>query len=289
MYLCGGLQKILMLDFSATKLNQSLYYFISGLGEQMRIAIFDSGLGGITVLNEAMKQLPRESFLYYADTLHVPYGTKPKLEVKQYIFDSIHSIMKKDIKAIVIACNTATSIAIADLRNAFGVPMIGMEPAVKPAIEMNRLTGRRVLVLATPLTLRESKYNELINRVDDLSIVDSLPLPELVEYCEKLNFNDAFIADYFINKLSSFNLVEYGTIVFGCTHYPFYKHILTELIPTHIRIIDGSMGTVKQLNKILSSQELLNDSGNQSVEFICSDRNKEYINKMEQALKIYSE
>src|SRR5690606_11353196 len=104
----------------------------------------------ITVLNEAMTQLPHEDFIYYADTLHVPYGTKPKDEVKQYILNSIAEVMQEEVKALVIACNTATSIAISELRSLYTIPIIGMEPAVKPAVEMNRHLGRRVLVMATP-------------------------------------------------------------------------------------------------------------------------------------------
>jgi glutamate racemase len=256
----------------------------------MRIAFFDSGLGGITVLHEGIRRFPNEDFLYYADTLHVPYGTKPKSEVKQYIFSAVDSMMNKDIKALVIACNTATSIAISELRRFYTtIPIVGMEPAVKPAVALSRRTGRRVLVLATPLTLRESKYIELVNRIDDMSIVDSLPLPELVEYCESLQFDRTIMKAYFNEQFAQFNLNDYGTLVLGCTHYPFYRQILAELLPTHIQIIDGSSGTVNRLNELLSSHSLLNGSGSGDVQFVCSDESREYAAKMEKALRIYSE
>lgn len=253
----------------------------------MRVAFFDSGLGGITVLSEAMKQLPNEDFLYFADTLHVPYGSKPKQEVKAFILQSVASIMEQDIKALVIACNTATSIAISEIRSLYDIPVIGMEPAVKPAVEMNRHMGRRVLVLATPLTLREAKYNELVNRVDDLSIVDSLPLPELVQYCEALNFDEAFLTNYFLTQLSPYVLEDYGTLVLGCTHYPFYKQLLTKLLPAHINIIDGSKGTVKRLHELLITHSIQSDSGHADVEWMCSRVDEAYISKMQAALRGY--
>jgi glutamate racemase len=250
----------------------------------MRLAFFDSGIGGITVLYQAMKQLPREDFLYYADTLHVPYGTKSKDEVNRYVKNSIDRIIKEDVKAIVIACNTATSIAVSELRSSYEIPIIGMEPAVKPAIEMNRTTGKRVLVFATSLTLKQDKYAELISRVDDQYIVDSLPLPELVEYCEALIFDGEAITGYFNKVLSEFDLSIYGTIVLGCTHYPFYKATLQKILPHHIQIVDGSKGTVNRLTEVLKSQDQLSSHGNSHIKFLCSNNDPAYIRKMEMAL-----
>jgi len=253
----------------------------------MRIAFFDSGIGGISVLHEAMKVLPGESYLYFADTLHVPYGPKTKEEVRTYVKESIDRIIKEDVKALVIACNTATSIAIAELRNAYDIPIIGMEPAVKPAVEMNRSTGKRVLVFATELTLKQAKYRELVSRIDDQSIVDSLPLPELVEYCEALNFERTELTAYFHAKLAGFNLnTSYGTVVLGCTHYPFYTSILRELLPQHIQIIDGSKGTVNRLVQVLRSKDLFSRQESVPVKFLCSSDDLEYIAKMERALDL---
>lgn len=255
----------------------------------MRIAFFDSGLGGLTVLSEAMKELPQEDFLFYADTLHVPYGTKAKEDVKSYIHHAMETIMKEEVKAIVVACNTATSMAISDLRKAYPIPVIGMEPAVKPAVEINRSSGKRILVLATPLTIKESKYRDLVRRVDSMHIVDSLPLPELVEHCEALNFDQKVMKDYFTKQFESFDLNEYGTIVLGCTHYPFYKSILSDLLPAHIRMIDGSKGTVNRLIQVLSDNDLLSSSGNRDVKLFNSRQSMEYTEKMKKALSIYRE
>ncbi|WP_088043858.1 glutamate racemase [Bacillus sp. EAC] len=249
----------------------------------MKIAFFDSGIGGLTVLNEAMKKLPNEEFVYFADTLHVPYGTKSKEEVSAFVKQSVEMIIEEDVKALVIACNTATSIAVSELRAMYNFPIIGMEPAVKPAVEMNRTTGKRVLVMATPLTLKQTKYNELISRVDDQSIVDSLPLPELVRYCENLNFDENVMIDYFKSKLSTFSIHSYGTVVLGCTHYPFYRDILKKILPD-VQIVDGSIGTVNRLIHLLSDNNQLKTQGNSSIKFMCSNHDQQYIEKMKTAL-----
>ncbi|GGA45113.1 glutamate racemase [Paenibacillus physcomitrellae] len=250
----------------------------------MRIAFFDSGIGGLTVLNEAIRKLPDEDFLYFADTLHVPYGTKSLAEVNQYVKESVQAIMQEEIKALVVACNTATSAAISELRGMYSIPIIGMEPAVKPAVEISLEEGRRVLVFATPLTLSQAKYTDLVARVDDHSIVDSFPLPELVPYCESLNFDPVEIGQYFRTKLAPLDLSQYGTVVLGCTHYPFYRDILREVLPAHIELIDGSKGTVKRLTTMLSERHLLGTQGTSSIKLMCSGPNPEYIAKMEKAL-----
>lgn len=254
----------------------------------MRIALFDSGLGGLTVLSEAVKQLPNEDFLFFADTLHVPYGTKTKDQVLDYVRQSVDMILQDEIKALVIACNTATSAAAEELRREYDIPIIGMEPAVKPAVEMNRLTGKRVLVAATPLTLHQSKYTQLVSRVDDHSIVDSLPLPELVGYCESLEFDPDRMTWYFLDKFADYRLEEYGTLVLGCTHYPFYTRILRQILPPHIEIIDGSAGTVRRLDYILKKTGTSGTQRGGDIRFACSSGDPEYMAKMHRAYDYYS-
>ncbi|BFT73572.1 glutamate racemase [Paenibacillus sp. P36] len=253
----------------------------------MRIAFFDSGIGGISVLHEAMKQLPHEDFLYFADTLHVPYGTKSKDEVLSFVKQAVETISKEEVSALVIACNTATSIAISELRNIYEMPIIGMEPAVKPALAMNRSSGKRVLVLATPLTLKESKYRELVSRIDDMHMVDSLPMPELVQFCEQLNVDNQQIIDYFHTQLASFDLSMYGTLVLGCTHFPFFRSVLKKILPDHIQIVDGSAGTVNRLTQLLSDRDQLLGKGHSDLKWMCSDSNPEYLEKMRKALELF--
>ncbi|NUU79923.1 glutamate racemase [Paenibacillus xylanilyticus] len=250
-----------------------------------KIAFFDSGIGGLTVLHKAMQQLPQEQFLYYADTLHVPYGTKSADEVRGHIFDCVEAIVRENVKAIVIACNTATSLAVKDLRAMYDIPVIGMEPAVKPAVEMNRESGKRVLVFATALTLSQNKYNELVSRVDDHHSVDSIPLPELVERCEQLDFDPEKSAAYFRRKLADLDLNAYGTVVLGCTHYPFYTPILRTVLPDHVQIIDGSTGTVNRLKHLLGLTEQTGMRPREQVTFLSSSGRMEDQENMRRALE----
>ena len=245
------------------------------------IGFFDSGIGGITVLGEALKQLPCENYIYYADTDHVPYGTKDKAQVKQYIFEAVEFLVSKKIKALVVACNTATSIAVRELRGMYDFPIVGMEPAVKPAVQKENGSGKRVLVFATPLTLQEEKFHNLVQRVDQEHVVDYLPFPELVECAEKNIFDDETMIPIITNKLKNYDMRTYKTIVLGCTHFPIYRSTFEKILPEHIDIIDGSSGTIRYLKRLLEEADLLgsynncptpNTPYNVNIDFYCSGK-----------------
>lgn len=233
----------------------------------MSVGVFDSGIGGLTVLKEALKVLPNEDYLYYADTKHVPYGTKPKEEVRGYIFDAADFFASKGVEALVVACNTATSIAINDLRKKYDFPIIGMEPAVKPAVE--KVDDRRVLVLATPITVREKKLHDLVERLDSEDIVDLHALPGLVEFAEKFNFDEKDVISYLLDEFSRYDLKEYGAVVLGCTHFVFFRKHFEMILPEGVDIIDGNLGTVNRLKSLLD-QRGLSHKGRGSIEFYCS-------------------
>lgn len=242
----------------------------------MKIGFFDSGIGGITVLNEALKILPQADYIYYADTDNVPYGIKSKEEVKKFIFKAVKFIIRKNIDALVVACNTATSIAIHDLRDKYNIPIIGMEPAVKPAIEKNG--EKRVLVLATPLTLREDKYQNLVSKVDSDNIVDSLPISGLVEYAEQFQFNTQTVITFLQNKFDLYDMNLYGTVVLGCTHFIYFKKYIKQIIPANIDLIDGNQGTVRHLKNVLLEKNLINDkSASGKIEFYSSGKKKDNV------------
>lgn len=225
----------------------------------MRIGFFDSGIGGITVLHQALKYLPNEDYIFYADTSHVPYGEKTKEEVREYIFNAVDFIASQGVKALVIACNTATSIAVDDLRQKYDFPILGIEPAVKPAIQSCEGKRKKVLVLATNLTLREEKFHNLVKSIDHHEIVESLPLPGLVQFAEEFEFREDKVIPYLKEKLSSFDLKQYGTIVLGCTHFPYFENSIKKIFPEDVDIISGSIGTAKNLKRILEKGNQIND------------------------------
>lgn len=233
----------------------------------MKIGFFDSGIGGLTVLKEAVRQMPHWDYLYYADTRHVPYGTKPKEEVRGYIFNAVDFLAEQGIDALVVACNTATSIAINDLRKRHSFPIIGMEPAVKPALE--KANDRRVLVLATPITVSEKKLHDLVEKLDSEDIVDLHALPGLVEFAEKFIFDDDIVTSYLMDEFSGYNLKEYGAVVLGCTHFVFFRKHFKKILPQSVKIIDGNMGTINRLKSVLNSNESAGNSRG-SITYYCS-------------------
>lgn len=225
----------------------------------VRIGFFDSGIGGMTVLHQALRFLPNEDYIFYADTLHVPYGEKPKEEVREYIFNAVDFMAKQGIKALVIACNTATSIAVDDLRKKYDFPILGIEPAVKPAVQSCEGNRKKVLVLATNLTLREEKFHNLVKSIDQHDIVECLPLPGLVQFAENFEFREEKVVKYLKEKLSSFDLKQYGTIVLGCTHFPYFEDSIKKIFYNEVDIISGSIGTAKNLKRILEAKNQIND------------------------------
>lgn len=219
------------------------------------IGFFDSGIGGLTVLHEALKVLPNEHYIYFSDGDNAPYGTRPKEEVRELVLKAVEFIANQHIKALVVACNTATSVAIEDLRRLYDFPIIGMEPAVKPAVMSG--SRKRVLVFATELTLKEEKFKNLVASVDKNQVVDYLPLQELVMFAERFEFDEAKIVPYLQAKLSGLDLSKYGAVVLGCTHFLFFKKFMQQVLPPEIQIIDGNLGTVNNLKNKLGGN--LND------------------------------
>ena len=211
----------------------------------MRIAFFDSGIGGLTVLKQALAALPNEEYLYFADTRNVPYGLKPKDQVQSHILAAAEFLFKQDIQAMVVACNTATSVAISGLRQRYAIPIIGMEPAVKPALAKNK--GKKILVLATSLTLRESKLETLITRLDASNRVERRELDNLVTFAEHFAFDTPEVQAYLKSALADIEWSRYETVVLGCTHFIYYRPLLQALAGQHVQLIDGNEGTVNHL------------------------------------------
>ncbi len=215
----------------------------------MKIGFYDSGIGGLSVLNEAFHRLPDEDYIFYADTDHVPYGSKTKEEILGFAEESARFLVDCGVDAIVIACNTATSVAVKTLRQKYDLPIISMEPAVKPAVEHS--DKGRVLVIATPVTLREKKLQELLGRVDLAHRVDLLPMPELVGFAEAEQFGGPEVRAYLDRRFGSvFSKVrpeDYSALVLGCTHFNYFKDLYREIFPVTTELIDGNYGTVRQL------------------------------------------
>lgn len=234
------------------------------------IAIFDSGIGGITFLRDARRALPLEHFIYFADTDHVPYGTKPEADVRRYVEEAVAFLASQGIKALVIACNAATSAAVAELRKKYSFPILGMEPAVKPALEYAE--HRKVLVFSTSLTARGYKLQLLISRLRREAQIVTMPFDELVCTAEAFDFNSPHVRRIIREKLETVDLDEFGALVLGCTHFIFYRSLIEEALPSRVQVFDGNIGTLRNLMKTLDGQIGQHDSGAGQVTFFASGR-----------------
>ncbi len=214
-------------------------------GIDMRIAIFDSGIGGLTVLHRAIKSLSEEEYIFYADTEHAPYGTKDKSDIIGYSEKAVDFLTGKGCDIVVIACNTATSAAAGILREKYDLPILGIEPAVKPAVEHSK--GKRILVIATPLTIHEEKLHRLVDQVDEHHLVDLKELPKLVEFAQAGEFESDAVKQYLYNELYAMHPSEYECVVLGCTHFNHFKPLIQEMFGDGCAVIDGSEGTVRNL------------------------------------------
>ena len=221
------------------------------------VAVFDSGLGGISVLRELVRTLPRENYLYFGDSLHAPYGTKTPQEVITLSLQAADRLLAQGAKALVVACNTATSAAIRTLRKTYPeLAIVGTEPAIKPAVE--RHPGGRILMLATAMTVQEEKFQRLKAQYDEQAQIIPIACSGLMEYVEQGILRGAEVEGYLLDKLEPYLKVPIDAVVLGCTHYPFLSGAIRRIVGRRPEIIDGSIGIARQLERRLEEQGLLN-------------------------------
>lgn len=226
--------------------------------KNMPIGFFDSGVGGISVLREAVKLMPNEHYIYFGDSKNAPYGVKKVDEIKDLTYKAVDFLLEKGAKAIVIACNTATSAAVASLRVTYpSIPIIGIEPAVKPAVELHK--EGLIIIMATPLTLKEKKFKNLVSKYDDRDKIISMPCPELVEFVESGNVNGQEVKEYLEKKFEVYKDQKIASVVLGCTHFPFVKDIIKEIVGEDVAVIDGGLGTSKELRRQLNQLDIITD------------------------------
>ncbi len=245
----------------------------------MPIGVFDSGLGGITVLAELKKFMPNENFIYFGDSKNAPYGDKSDEQIFLYSDEAVVKLMGMGAKAVVIACNTATSVAASRLREKFSVPIIGIEPAVKPAVINHK--GGKVLVMATPVTLKNEKFTKLTECYSEISEIIPLPCPKLVEIIERGITEGDEINACLSELFSKIDCREINAVVLGCTHYPYVKKEIGKFFSPSVDIIDGGSGTAKETKRRLCDLGLLNTQTNSGeITFINSMESEDKISLM---------
>jgi glutamate racemase len=221
------------------------------------IGFFDAGMGGISVLARAMEKMPNESYVYLGDSINQPYTDLPKDKLRSLCVENCKFLVEKGAKAIVVACNTATMVAIDDMRAAVDVPILGMWPAIKPAVEMEKIGNGKVIVMATETTLSSSTVSNLIKTHGEGSRIYKLACPQVISLVEKGIVEgdemDELIKDYF----RGFNLDESTTVVLGCTHFGFLGDTMKRVLGKNVKIADGGIGVTNKLIEILLDKDML--------------------------------
>ena len=218
------------------------------------IGVFDSGVGGISVLRELVRLMPGERFLYFGDSANAPYGRFTTEEVRALTLQAAERLMAKGLKALVIACNTATAAAIGQLREKYPeLIVVGIEPALKMAAD--RYPGGRVGIMATPVTLREDKLSRQLDRFSQMQ-VSLIPAPGLVELVERGASRQEF--DALLTPLRAPDAGQLDALVLGCTHYPFAAETIAALLPGTV-LLDGGEGTARETFRRLQEAGLLEE------------------------------
>lgn len=223
------------------------------------IGVFDSGVGGISVLKELIKVMPNENYIYLGDSKNAPYGTKTLEEVRRLTFHNTRLLLEEGAKGLVVACNTATSAAVRIMRSMYPrLPIVGIEPALKPAALQKE--HPRVLVMATPMTVRQEKFGQLMKRYEKKASVYPLPCPGLMEFIEAGDLDSGRLRGFLQELLLPY--VERGldSVVLGCTHYPFVRKLIQEIVGENVAIFDGGGGTAREMKRRLGEAGLLSPS-----------------------------
>lgn len=251
--------------------------------DQRPIGLLDSGLGGIGVLGEALRQLPNEDYVYYGDTANAPYGDKAPEEVLGLVHQAVERLIELRCKAIVIACNTATSVSAGKLRQELDLPIIGMEPALKPASQLPG--GGKILVMATRVTLALPKFQTLMAQYGRDAV--PVPCPGLMECVERGELEGPKVTALLRQLLGPWLSQPVKAVVLGCTHYPFLRKTIAALFPAGTPLIDGNAGSVRQLRRRLEEQNLLSDRQEPGrITFLSSSEDPSVLQRMQTMLEL---
>lgn len=228
----------------------------SAIAVNAPIGVMDSGVGGLSVLKHLTRQLPHEHFIYFADSAHAPYGNKSAAEIQQRCFTIADTLIAQGAKALVVACNTATAAAIGSMRQHYTLPIIGMEPAVKPAAAAsnNGIIG----VLATTGTLHSAQFAALLEHYGQNVQVVTHACVGLVECIEQGQLNTPHTLALLQQYCQPLMAAGADTIVLGCTHYPFVRQYIQKIVGPNVTLIDTGAAVAKRLQQVLKQQQMLN-------------------------------
>lgn len=239
------------------------------------IGVFDSGVGGLTVAREIMRQIPNETICYFGDTARVPYGSKSKKTIITYTRQIIKFLLTKDVKAIVIACNTASALALETVKEEFNIPIIGVvKPGAKVAGETTK--NGNIGIIGTEGTINSGIYNEFLSKMNPDVKVYGKACPLFVPLVEEGWLNDPIteqIARRYLEELMQYDI---DTLVLGCTHYPLLRNVIRNIVSDKVNLVNPAYETAKCLKEVLWEKELYSNSTNIDHKFYVSDGAKKF-------------
>lgn len=249
------------------------------------IGVFDSGVGGLTVVAAIQKLLPKEDIVYFGDTARVPYGTKSRETVTRFSVENVEFLMRHDVKLVVVACNTASSLSLSFLKRCFRVPIIGViEPGAKSAVDTTRTN--RVGVIGTNATISSGAYEKAIRSLNSRISVSSRSCPLFVPLVEEGWVDNRVCHDAASIYLEPLKAKKIDTLILGCTHYPLLKTVIGRIMGKGVMLVDSAREVAKEAGIILDANGLLsNASGKKRHRFFVSDEPKRFVKMGEKFLR----
>ncbi|MCM8779794.1 MAG: glutamate racemase [Candidatus Omnitrophica bacterium] len=234
------------------------------------IGVFDSGIGGLTVVKELMRQLPSEDIIYFGDTARVPYGIKSNETVIRFSIENILFLLKQNVKLICVACNTVSSVALPSIKNHFKVPMVGViSPGAREAVYASR--NKRIGVIGTRATIRSRAYELEIKSLEPQAFVKAQACPLFVPFAEEGWFKGAVVREVAETYLKPLKTSRVDTLILGCTHYPLLKSVIKEVMGVNTVLIDSAKQVATEVKEILASENMLNNQTRGKQKFYVSD------------------
>ncbi len=256
------------------------------------IGVFDSGVGGLTVVKEIMRQLPGENLVYFGDTARVPYGSKSKITVCKYSRQIVRFLQTKNVKAVVAACNTASALALDEIRDEIDIPVLGVvEPGAVMAAKTTRT--KNIGIIGTESTIKSGIYNKFLHRIDPDITVVSKACPLFVPLVEEGLWEDRVTEDIVGRYLHELKEYDIDALILGCTHYPLLRRIIGQEMGENVKLVNPAYETAKSLKTLLTEKDLLNTTGidekEPSYDYFVSDGVEKFISFADDVLSCHVE
>lgn len=255
------------------------------MSDHRPIGIFDSGVGGLTVAGRIQEELPGENLIYFGDTARVPYGTKSKETITKFSVENVEFLMEHDVKLVVVACNTASSLSLDFLKRCFKVPVVGViEPGARSAVSITR--NNKIGVIGTPATIASGAYEKAIHKISRKNIVLQASCPLFVPLVEEGWVKQKATRDIAAIYLNSLRIKKIDTLILGCTHYPMIRDVIADIMGPRVLLVDSAKEVAKEAKAILDAGGILNRSGKPGQQkFFVSDEPDRFIKMGERFLK----